>query len=62
MVSFFSSLAALWELTLLVAAMGVLLWFIYRIYLRIILRARRIAHARDKRLLREAAERGTSKS
>jgi hypothetical protein len=40
-----------------VLAAGTLLWFLYWIYLRRILRARRIAHARDKRMLREAAER-----
>ncbi|MBZ5704416.1 MAG: hypothetical protein LAN63_03625 [Acidobacteriia bacterium] len=62
MTNVFSSLAALWYLALLVLAVGTLLWFFYWIYLRRILRARRIAHARDKRMLREAAERqATSK-
>jgi hypothetical protein len=57
MTNFFSGVAALWELAVLVLAAGTLLWFLYWIYLRRILRARRIAHARDKRMLREAAER-----
>jgi hypothetical protein len=60
MADLFSSLAALWYLALLVLAVGTLLWFFYWIYLRRILRARRIAHARDKRMLREAAERQTN--
>ena len=59
MTNLFSSLATLWYLALLVLAVGTLLWFFYWIYLRRILRARRIAHARDKRMLREAAERQT---
>jgi hypothetical protein len=57
MTNFFSGVAALWELAVLVLAAGTLLWFFCWIYLRRILRARRIAHARDKRMLREAAER-----
>lgn len=57
MTNLFSSLATLWYLALLVFAAGTLLWFLYWIYLRRILRARRIAHARDKRMLLEAAER-----
>jgi hypothetical protein len=61
MTNFFSGVAALWELAVLVLAAGTLLWFFYWIYLRRILRARRIAHARDKRMLREAAERQTTR-
>jgi hypothetical protein len=61
MTNFFSGVAALWELAVLVLAAGTLLWFLYWIYLRRILRARRIAHARDKRMLREAAERQTTR-
>jgi hypothetical protein len=57
MTNLFSGLATLWYLALLVLAVGTLLWFFYWIYLRRILRARRITHARDKRMLREAAER-----
>jgi hypothetical protein len=60
MTNFFSGVAALWELAVLMLAAGTLLWFLYWIYLRRILRARRIAHARDKRMLREAAERQTT--
>ena len=51
------NLAALWNLVLLLAAIGTLVWFFYWFGLRRLLRARRIAHARDRRLLREAAER-----
>jgi O-antigen/teichoic acid export membrane protein len=57
MTNFFSSLAALWELAVLALAVGTLAWFFYWVYLRRILRARRIARLRDKRMLREAAER-----
>ncbi|HVO80299.1 MAG TPA: hypothetical protein VMT28_06190 [Terriglobales bacterium] len=53
----FGGLAALWQLAVLALAVGTLLWFVYWVYLRRILRARRIAHLRDKRMLREAAER-----
>jgi cytochrome c-type biogenesis protein CcmH/NrfF len=60
MQNFLNNLAALWNLALLVVVVGTLLWFFYWIYLRRILRARRMAHARDKRMLREAAERQSS--
>ena len=52
------SLAAGWNLLLLMIAVVGLGGFFYSIYLKRILRARRIAHARERRLLREAAERG----
>lgn len=52
------SLAAGWNLLLLALAVAALGGFFYSIYLKRILRARRIAHARERRLLREAAERG----
>ena len=55
--SFLTTLANLWNVALLVTAVATLLWFFYRIYVRRVLRARRIAHARDRRMLREAAER-----
>jgi len=52
-----SNLAAIWNLILLLAAIGTLTWFFYWFGLRRLLRARRITNARDRRLLREAAER-----
>lgn len=55
--NFIGSLGALWNLLLLAFAIVALLGFVYAIYVRRALRARRIAHLRDRRLLREAAER-----
>ncbi len=55
--SVLSNLAAIWNLLLLMAAIGVLVWFFYWFGLRRLIRARRISGARDRRLLREAAER-----
>jgi hypothetical protein len=52
-----SNAAAIWNLILLLAAIGVLVWFFYWFGLRRIIRARRIAGSRDRRMLREAAER-----
>jgi hypothetical protein len=52
-----SNAAALWNLLLLVAVIGTLAWFFYWFGLRRLIRARRIATSRDRRLLREAAER-----
>jgi len=57
MTTFFSSTAALWNLVLLLAAIATLVWFLYWFVLRRLIRARRIAGARERRLLREAAER-----
>lgn len=51
------SLAAGWNLLLLLLAVAGLGGFFYTVYLKRILRARRITHARERRLLREAAER-----
>ena len=51
------NLVAIGNLLLLLAAIATLGWFFYWFGLRRLLRARRIAHARDRRLLREAAER-----
>jgi hypothetical protein len=53
----FYNLAALWNLLLFVAAFATLFGFIYRAFLRKLLRARRIAHFREKRLLQEASDR-----
>jgi hypothetical protein len=52
-----SNAAALWNLLLLLAVIGTLLWFAYWFGLRRLIRARRIASSRDRRMLREAAER-----
>jgi drug/metabolite transporter (DMT)-like permease len=48
---------ALGNLAIFVLAALVLAWFLYAVFLRRILRARRIANARMKRLMREAHER-----
>jgi hypothetical protein len=52
-----SNAAAIWNLLLLLAAIGTLAWFFYWFGLRRLIRARRIATSRDRRMLREAAER-----
>jgi len=52
------TVVALADGLLLVGSAVVLLWFIYRIYLRRVLRARRIANLRMKRLLEERDGRG----
>jgi len=57
MTTFFSSTAAVWNLLLLLAAIATLVWFLYWFVLRRFIRARKIAGARERRLLREAAER-----
>jgi len=54
---FFYNLAAIWNLILLLAAAGALVWFLYWFVLRRLIRARRIAAVRERRMLREAAER-----
>ena len=48
---------ALSNLAIFVFAVLVLAWFFYAVILRRILRARRIANARMKRMMREAGER-----
>jgi len=55
--SILSNAAALWNLILLLAVIGTLVWFLYGFVFRWLVRARRIAGARDRRMLREAAER-----
>jgi flagellar biogenesis protein FliO len=52
-----SNAAAIWNLLLLLAAILTLVWFVYWFGLRRLIRARRIATSRDRRMLREAAER-----
>jgi peptidoglycan/LPS O-acetylase OafA/YrhL len=59
--NFLDNFAALWNLLLLLATFAVLAWFIYWFVLRRLVRARRIAGAREKRMLREAAERETER-
>jgi hypothetical protein len=56
-VRFLSNLAAFWNLVLLAAVFGTLGWFFYSVFLKKLLRARRIANVRERRLMREAAER-----
>jgi hypothetical protein len=58
MISLLRSIANIWSLAVLLAVAGTLLWFIYATCLRKIIRAKRISSAYEKRLLREAAERG----
>jgi hypothetical protein len=52
--------AAMGNFLLLLLAAGTLAWFLFYFFLRRLIRARRIAHARERRLLREAAERAGS--
>jgi hypothetical protein len=56
-VNFLNHVAAFWNLLLLAAVFVTLGGFLYSLIIRKIIRARRIANARDRRLLREAAER-----
>jgi hypothetical protein len=49
--------AAMGNFLLLLLAAGTLGWFLFYFFLRRLIRARRIANARERRLLREAAER-----
>ncbi|HEY1464362.1 MAG TPA: hypothetical protein VGF44_13180 [Terriglobales bacterium] len=48
---------ALWSLLLLLAFAGALLVFLYRVFLRKLIRMKKISTIRSKRELREAAER-----
>jgi hypothetical protein len=52
-----SNFAAVWNLLLLLAVIGTLGGFFYWFGLRRLIRAKRIASSRDRRMLREAAER-----
>jgi hypothetical protein len=58
---FLSNFAAVWNLVLLVTAVAILVSFLYWFGLRRIIRARNFAHSRDRRMLREAAEREVSR-
>jgi phosphotransferase system glucose/maltose/N-acetylglucosamine-specific IIC component len=55
--SILSNAAALWNLILLLAVIAILVGFLYGFVFRRLVRKRRIAGARDRRMLREAAER-----
>ena len=57
MTTLLSNAAAVWNLILLAAVIAILVWFFYWFGLRRLIRARKIAGARDRRMLREAAER-----
>jgi hypothetical protein len=50
------NLLALGSVALLLAAIATLLWFFYWFFLRRLLRARRIANARLRRMMRERNE------
>ncbi|HVO63117.1 MAG TPA: hypothetical protein VMT53_19460 [Terriglobales bacterium] len=50
------NLFALSNLAIFIFAAAVLVWFFYAVILRRILRARRIANARMKRLMREVSD------
>ncbi len=51
------AMGSLWNLAVVLGVVVVLAGFVYAIFLKRLLRARRIAHMRERRLLREAAER-----
>jgi len=55
--SWVENFAAMGNFLLLLLAAGTLGWFLFYFFLRRLIRARRIANARERRLLREAAER-----
>jgi predicted permease len=59
--SFLSNAAAVWNLILLLAVIVTLVGFLYGFVFRRLVRKRRIAGARDRRMLREAAERESIK-
>ena len=50
---FLRGVANWWSLALVLGSIGVLLWFVYSICLRRLLRVRRIANIRLKRMLEE---------
>ncbi|MGO9127383.1 MAG: hypothetical protein ACLP6G_21145 [Terriglobales bacterium] len=62
MTSLLSNAAALWNLVLLLAAIGTLVGFLYGFVFRRLVRARKIAGARERRMLREAAERESDRT
>lgn len=54
--SFIHNVLALSNVALFLFAAAVLVWFLYAVILRRILRARRIANARMRRMMREAGD------
>jgi len=58
--SFVANLAAVWNLLLVLVVAGTLCWFVYWFVLRRFWRLRQIAAAKERRMLREAAERGSN--
>jgi hypothetical protein len=60
--SILSNAAALWNLILLLAVIAILAGFLYGFVFRRMVRKRRIAGARDRRMLREAAERESERA
>jgi hypothetical protein len=60
-VKWLNNLAAVWNLILLGAVIVVLGWFVFWFGLRRVIRARRIVGIRERRMLREAAERETDR-
>jgi predicted permease len=55
--SLLSNAAAVWNLILLLAVIATLVGFLYGFVFRRLVRKRRLAGARDRRMLREAAQR-----
>ena len=62
MTSILSNAAAFWNLILLLAVIAILAGFLYGFVFRRLVRKRRIAGARDRRMLREAAERESNRA
>jgi hypothetical protein len=54
-----SGLAELWNLVMLVVVWATLAWFVYWVFLRKFLRARRIANIRLKRMMSERSSQQT---
>jgi hypothetical protein len=61
MMNFINGVANVWNFVLFVVALATVVWFVYSFALRRLLRARRIEGLRNKRLMREAAERAEEK-
>ena len=57
--SFLANLAAAWNFFLVILAAGTLCWFVFHFVLRRLWRIRQINVAREKRLIQEAADRGS---
>jgi hypothetical protein len=57
MQAWLGNIASLWNLALLLGVGVTLALFLYSVFLKKIIRIRRIANARSKRLMREAAGR-----